>query len=282
MTGASPVNAASQRRADLARRLAQSCPPALADEIALVGSTARGLADDESDLELNLWAEAIPPLDARLNWLRSAGASDLHVEPAPRPDRSYWIGCRIDGIAVEIGWQTLADAERVLSASGERKAPVLADLLISAIPLRTSGRLQAWQEALRAYSDEVQRAAIQAAVERWSPPDHLRAMRRLARRGERLALTQALLDDLDLALRLLYAVSRRWEPSRKWTLTIARAFAPFDLDSRIDAILADPSLERRVDLCARLCLDLLALVPPEYDVSAAAEALKAGESGQEP
>lgn len=51
---------ASRRRAELAGQLARGCPVELAEEIALVGSTAHGLADDDSDLELNHWADAIP------------------------------------------------------------------------------------------------------------------------------------------------------------------------------------------------------------------------------
>jgi hypothetical protein len=81
---------------------------------------------------------------------------------------------------------------------------------------------------------------------------------------------------LDAALRVLYAANRRWEPSRKWTLTVAQAFAPDDLLPRIDAILGDKSLERRVECCVHLCLEMLELVPEGYDVSAAVAALQAG------
>ena len=88
-------------------------------------------------------------------------------------------------------------------------------------------------------------------------------------------LSRQLLDDLDTALRLLYAVNRRWEPSAKWTLTVAREFAPADLIARIDDALSYPSLTRRVEFCAQLCHDLLAQVPIEYDVSAATETLNA-------
>ncbi len=270
---------ASRRRAALALELARSCPSALADEIALTGSTARGFADDDSDLELNLWAQELPPLDARIGWLRAAGARDLHVEAAPRPDDSHWIQFRLDNLPAEVGCQTFdalqAQIEHMLSgATIERKALAFGDILTSAIPLRTAGRLPAWQSALNAYSDAVQRGIVQMAVACWARPDHLPVLRRLARHNERLALTESLLADLDMALRLLYAAHRRWEPSRKWTLSVARGFAPFDLDARIDAILGDPSLERRVDLCAQFCMDVLVLVPEQYDVAAAVAALR--------
>jgi predicted nucleotidyltransferase len=255
---------ASQRRAELALRLAQTCPPELADEIALVGSVAHGVADDESDLELNLWAEATPPLAARLAWLQAAGATDVHAEDAPRPDDSYWIGFTLEGISGEVGWQTYTACDEalefVLSGKADRKALVFADILTSALPLRIAGRLAAWQARLSGYSDAVLAAIIAEALARWSRPDAFASARRLAQREERIALTALLVDDLDMALRVLYAAHRRWEPSRKWTLTLARRFAP-DVPARLDAILCDPSLERRVELCARFCLDALKLTP---------------------
>ena len=134
---------------------------------------------------------------------------------------------------------------------------------------------KAGRRRLRQYSDVVQRTFIDLAVKEWSGADGFARQRRLAQRGEALALTQFLLDDLEVAVRVLYAVHRRWEPSPKWTLTVARTFAP-EMVERVEAILSDPSLERRVELCARFCLDVLALVPQQYDVSAAVAALGGG------
>ncbi|MFN8448269.1 MAG: DUF4037 domain-containing protein [Anaerolineae bacterium] len=269
---------ASRRRAERALELARSCPPELADEMALTGSTAHGFADDESDLELNLWVTAIPPLAARIDWLRASGASDIEAEDVARSDQSWWISFRIGDIPAEIGWQTFDalrdNLERILSgAASERGTLVIAEIIASAIPLRAGARLAEWQTRLRGYSDAVQRAIIDSAVARWSHPGHRAALLRLARHGERIALTERLLADVDMAARVLYAVHRRWEPSRKWTLTAVRDFAP-ELPARIDAILGDPSLERRVELCARLCRDALALAPETVDVSAALAALR--------
>ncbi len=272
---------ASLRRAELARELMQSCPPTLADEIALVGSTAHGFADEKSDLELNLWSNAIPPRDERIGWLRAAGADQIAVEEKPRPDNSHWITCRLGDIPVEVGWQTFralrTSLDRIRSGAViERKTLAFGDTIVSAIPLRTRGQLRNWQLALNDYSDDLQLSLINAALQRWSQVDHVAAARRLAQRGERLALMESLLDDLEAALRVLYAANRRWEPSRKWTLTVAQEFAPDDLIPRIDAILSDKSLEQRVDCCVRLCLGMLELVPESYDVSAAIAALQGG------
>ncbi len=259
----------------------QSCPTSLADEIALVGSTAHGFADDESDLELNLWSNSIPPRDERIAWLIAAGATDIQVEESPRPDNSHWIRFCLGDIPAEVGWQTLralrTSLDRIRSGAViDRKTLAFGDVIVSAIPLRTKGLLPKWQSALNDYSDDLQFSLINAALERWSEPRHMAKARRLAQRGERLALMESLLDDMEAALRVLYAANRRWEPSRKWTLTVAQEFAPDDLIPRIDAILGDKSLERRVECCAHLCLEVLELVPEGYDISAAINGLRAG------
>ena len=147
-----PANAtvASQQRAKIAERLVDACPSDLADEIALTGSTARGVADDDSDLELNLWCETLPPLSERVAWLSAAGATDVQVEDAPRPDNSHWIKFRLDGLPAEVGWQTVEALHARITylqsgATLEREVLTFADVIASAIPLRgdqvTSGKL---------------------------------------------------------------------------------------------------------------------------------------------
>jgi hypothetical protein len=274
-----PPNAttASRARAEIAARLAASCPPELADDIALTGSTARGLADDQSDLELNLWSAQLPPAAVRADWLRSAGAYALRIEQQPRPDNSYWIGFEIDGLPAEIGWQTFAALDiqiaQILSGTTlDRKVLTFADILVSAIPLR-GDQLAERQARLNDYSQAVQRGIINLAVGQWSKADHWAELRRLARRGEAVTLVGLLLPDLEMALRLLYAIHRRWEPSRKWTLSVAKTFAPPALLAPIAAVISDPSLEQRVTACAHLCRDLLRLAPGDTPASAALEIL---------
>lgn len=279
-----PATEASQRRAELALRLAQTCPLELADEIALVGSVAHGVADDESDLELNLWSEAIPPLAARIVWLQAAGASDIHAEDNPRPDDSYWISFMLEGISGEVGWQTYdaleSALELLLSGDADRKALVFADILTSALPLRTIGKLAAWQARLSGYSDAVQASILAQAVARWSRPNAFASARRLAQREERIALTALLVEDLDMALRVLYAAHRRWEPSRKWTLTLARRFIQDNLLGRIDSVLGGRTrghygndVAPRVDDCIRFCAESLEKAPPTDAVNATIRAL---------
>jgi hypothetical protein len=272
-TGASE---ASQKRYELALRLVQTCPPELGQEVALTGSTSSGLADDESDLEMNLWGEAIPPAAARVAWLETAGVENIMVFPEPRPDESYWIGGRLGDVPLEMGWQTFtggeASIEKLLSGGADQ---TMAYVLLNAIPFRTQGRVARWQERLRVYSDVVQEQAVQKAVSLWSKPERFAAMRRLARRGERLAHIEFILADLHALMALHYAVNRRWMPSRKWTLTAARDLphVPPHWRERIDAVLTAPP-EESIRLSAQLALDALALAPLDYDVSAAVKLLR--------
>lgn len=57
---------ASHTRLTPARRLVQSCPPELGQEIAVTGSVARGVADEHSDVEINLCVDAMPEVERRL------------------------------------------------------------------------------------------------------------------------------------------------------------------------------------------------------------------------
>lgn len=282
-----PPNAseASRRRYELAIHLVQSCPPELGDEIALTGSTARGLADDDSDLELNLWGETLPLLEARVAWLQAAGVQEIEVFKHPRPDDSYWIGARVEDVPLEVGWQAYETVEayiRNLLAGGMEQP--LAYILVNAIPFRTKRRLAQWQKSLLGYSDVVQTQIFEHTIHQWAKRDRLQSTFKLARRGERLAFSERLLADLNLVVNLLYAVNRRWQPSRKWTLTVAAdlPLMPERWRERIDDALTAPP-EECVRPCIELMLDALALVPPEYDVSVAVAALsEAMRSGDYP
>lgn len=275
-----PPNAtnASRQRYEIAARLAESCPPELGDEVALTGSTARGLADEDSDLELNLWGEQIPSAEARTAWLAAAGVEAIEVFEHPRPDASYWIGGRYGDVPLEIGWQTYATIEATVSdLLAGRAALALGDILINAIPFRSGGRLAQWQARLAGYSDVVQAQIVEKAVAQWTGEGSTQALASIARRGERLLLAERLTSNLNTAMALLYAVNRRWQPSRKWTLRRAQELPmmPEQWRDRIDAVLSAPP-DDAVRLYATFALDTLALVPPDYDVSAAVEMMGDG------
>ncbi len=275
-----PENAtpASHHRYQLARQIAATCPPTLAADIALTGSSARGWATDDSDLELNLWSETLPPLEERTAWLTTLGVRDLDIETAARDDDSYWIGGVYEGVPVEFGWQTHAalDAtcDRLLSGTvTDRSVTFLATLILNGVPLRDSGAVSTRQIRLRAYPDTVQRASIQRAVAHIKR-GHVQTTLALAARGETISAVERLVTDLDAAIQVVYAAHRQWMPTRKWTLTTARTFAPPELVARfqITPFIVDP--QERIRAVAKLLRDALALVPCDIDVYGTLAALE--------
>lgn len=236
---------ASRARLDLALQLADGCPREFAAAIALTGSSARGLAEAESDAEINFWAEALPSQAARAGWLIEAGVTALEAEPAPRSDESEWFSGSFSGVDVEIGWQTLDALARSLApvCAALTVDPArlrLGELLVSAVVLRADVRLLDLQHELALYPDELRDALIAQFSGQLADRAQWQTITRLAQRGERLGAVYAVVEMLRAALRLLYAVNRRWEAGDKWLLTLAADFPvmPEDWRARLDAALA--------------------------------------------
>jgi hypothetical protein len=257
---------ASHTRFDLAQRLASHCPTAFADAIALTGSSARGLADAASDAEINCWAETLPALSARADWLLEAGVTSLEAEPAPRSDGSEWFSGTLGGVPVEVGWQPFAALEASLTPvrEGLTTDPArlrLGELIVSAVVLRPDKRLLDWQRALALYPDALRDALLADLSAQLTDRARWAAIDKLARRGERLFVACAVTEMLRAAVRLLYVVNRRWEAGDKWLLTLTTDFPdmPRDWRPRLDAVLSAPP-EPSVALAQAWCDDALGLV----------------------
>ncbi|MEX2246709.1 MAG: DUF4037 domain-containing protein [Dehalococcoidia bacterium] len=267
---------ASIERYRAARSLADGCPPELGREIALTGSASRGLADDDSDIEVIFWVDAIPAPDRRAGWLKEAGATD-QGEPHTTADGTIWEWSRYRGFWLETGWQSIDQHQEALQAILEdgltdHRALTLADAVVRAVPLRTAGMLARWQHELAEYPDALEGALIHAASRRWA---YALAYWALVRRNDRVAATERLLADVQSILRIVFALNRVWEPAWKWTPSATRSLAikPERLSERIDQILALGDLDVSARLCAELAADTLALVPGHIDVSAARAAI---------
>lgn len=264
------ITEASQLRIDLARRIADQCPPELADEIGVSGSAARGRSDDESDLEINIWVKTLPDLDARTDWLASLNIENLTFEEHPRDDESHWASGIYAGIEIEIGWQTYdaldAVCDKLLSGTvTDRNVTFLADLLLHVILLRDTGEIEQRRARLRRYPERMQRESLKAATARIKP-DYFSERRRLARNGETLALNERLIGDLDAAIQIIYAAHKRWMPGRKWTMTEARTFAPKAWLDRFDSAMTEPDPFKRIDAVVAVLKGALAEVPCDIDV----------------
>lgn len=261
----STATAASLARLELARRLTAHCPPPLGAAIALTGSSARGLADDDSDAEINHWVERMPPLKVRAAYLTATGVTDLEAESSPRSDGSEWFQGRVGAISIEIGWQTFdrhATSIRPL-LSGETTSAEslrLGELLASALVLRTDDRLLVLKDAVTRFPDPLRNRLIAELSAGLGDEAAWAALDRLARRGERLTAIKALAAMLKTAVRLCYALNRRWEASDKWLLTLAANLPvmPPDWRARLDAALSAAPMDA-VALARDWCDDALAL-----------------------
>lgn len=257
---------ASETRLQLARQLTALCPPALGEAIALTGSSAHGLADDSSDAEINHWVEQMPAVEARMAYLTEAGVTQLAAEAAPRSDGSEWFQGYRGEIPVEVGWQTFAGLElsmRPLLAgeTSERGALRLGELLTSAFILREDGRLLRWKEQMTRLPEPLRDRLIAELSAPLTDEAGWAAVERLARRGERLTVAAALALNLKTAVRLCFAINRRWEAGDKWLLSLAAGLPkmPPGWRVRLDTTLSAPPMEA-VRLARAWCDDALGLI----------------------
>lgn len=278
----SGATAASLARCRLASQLVTGCPPTLGHEIAVTGSVGRGVADEDSDIELNLWVEVLPAEGERVDWLRAAGATDIVLDTGPIETGSIWVTCRFRYVWVEAGWQTIGSLEQSLrdilaGAVVDHARFVLAEIIENAVSLRTRGHLAAWQRELAHYPDNMQQRVIAAAVEDWSFPHIVAARWTAARRNDLHRLARLLVRDVDNVLRLIFALNRQWEPEWKWLEqhTAGLLIKPDRLVERIGEIFATSQPEQSVALCQWLIADALALVPRTHDVERASTAIQA-------
>ncbi|MGJ3241250.1 MAG: hypothetical protein ACFE0Q_21260 [Anaerolineae bacterium] len=232
---------------DHARAIAMTCPPTLYDEIALVGSSARGIATETSDLDINIWTRTLPPLSARQRWLRSIGVVSVHSRP-PNADGSQWLSGTYQQIALEIGWQTLTDFERTMEAivSGQvidHHTLRLAELFLSAHRLRGRAVLNNWQTRLYHYPPALAERLITDALSGWCDGKQARS------------------DHLHRIWRVLFALNQQWEINWKYALFYMPnlPLRPPDLAERIAHIQQVNSTEADTILQS-LIVDTLRLV----------------------
>ncbi len=275
LTGVLPPGAtgASVLRYNLAQELAQLCPPALGEEIALTGSASHGWSDDISDIEINFWAQQIPSAEEQLAWLHEIGATDTFPIVATEADGSIMTTFTYRGIIVEAEWQTLAQQEQVLqtllAAQSDSQWLILnGEMITSAVPLRSNGVLAHWKAMAADYPDAMVGRVVASATEGWMFAHWVALHWAFISRGEQLAMRNTIINDLRNALRILWAINRQWGPQLKWIRHSAPALKvkPERLVERIEEIVVAPAQEA-VIAALQLALEILALVPPQFDVS---------------
>jgi hypothetical protein len=252
----------------LAQKIVDLCPVNLATEVALTGSAARGLADEDSDIELNLWAKEIPAPYQRQQWLEKIGAINVTIDAEPIADGSVWTTCQFENTWVEIGWQTEIAQETLLQSILQAEITdtsrlIVAGLINQAIVLRSNGLLSNWQNKLKYYPEDLQTKLILEAIDLWQFP-HIVALRwALVRRNQHFALMQRLAQDINNLLRILFALNKQWEMDCKWLeYTLAQLpTKPPKTVERINAIFSSLSPIERVKISFSLIIETLELLP---------------------
>jgi hypothetical protein len=93
----------------------------------------------------------------------------------------------------------------------------------------------------------------------------------LARRGERLALVERLVDDASRVVKIVYAINRVWQPTHK---RLAARIEPLDvkparLDERIGQALTEPDPRRALLVMTELQAETVAIAPSGPNVERA-------------
>ncbi|GAC1636528.1 MAG: hypothetical protein NVS4B2_24990 [Chloroflexota bacterium] len=276
---------ASRVRLALARTMAERCPTALGREIAVTGSVARGMADSYSDVELNIWADALPEVALWRRWLEEVGATDVKQGLSEVDATGFcWTLCRVQGIWFEVGLARIEQFDAYVSdlAGGifiDHLNLQMARTVSQAIPLRTEGGLSIWQATLARYPDGLAERVIENQTEVWSDP-HVPGVRwALAARGERMGLALRFVWDMQNLLRVLFAVNHDWDHDLKWTdeRSLDLAIKPAHLSARIDAMFTLTNLRQAVEINQRLIVETLELARDQnFDVSAPLQSMKDG------
>jgi hypothetical protein len=130
---------------------------------ALAGSGARGDADRYSDVDVLLYVDELPPADT-LERLREALGGGNRVWIA----EPYLVQFEVDGVAVQVGYQTVAAIDEQLDAALVRLEEVVGSPnqkmlggLLEALPLHGAEVIARWRDRAAAYPEPLRRASIE-------------------------------------------------------------------------------------------------------------------------
>jgi hypothetical protein len=227
----------------LAARVDERLPESVTD-VVLTGSTARGVADELSDVELLVISAALPdelPLDDCQSW--SSGT-----------EGSMWYGGKYDDERVELVWWTAAHAEERVRgiAAGEivdHERLRSAEAIVNGIPLR-GVRHEDWAARLGRYPDGLRARIVDDVTDEWV--DWVDSQRTNLREGDALVLAEGIVEMAEGILRVVFALNEEWEPG--WKRLALRveplAVKPDRLADRIDAAIRALDLQALRTLAA--------------------------------
>jgi predicted nucleotidyltransferase len=262
------------RRIVLAQRAAvayQANPKVAA--VLIAGSVARGLADDDSDIELDVYWSSAPDEADREAAVEAAGWTRSYGEV----DEVEWAdGYLVDGVKVDTSGFLTSTIDGYLDAALDRadtetELQVRITALLHGRSLHGHDLIQAWRTRCAVYPPALARAMVEMGLD--LRPRHRLAM--LAARGDVLLLHRDLVDNLQGVLDALFGLNRIFTPHpfHKWLAWEATLlpFTPTDLVGRLRRTLVAPPAEA-VDLISLLVDDTFHLAEehlPQIDLTSA-------------
>lgn len=285
------MNHASHWRQSLAR---QSIAPAYAaldgvEAIALVGDSARGLADGWSDLDLVVFWRQAPSLETRAQIVEALGGRAWVVDDAAlrRPDlalqhrdETWWLPGGTDAaLKVDVRHTLCIAMDRLLADVVERQQPdrlKLAQLgsIQQALPLHGADRIAGWAEGAGRCPEAIARRLVEDNLRLFAPW----TFEMLAEREDGLLYARNLADTLERMLLVLHGLNRSYPPLSPGHLAATVAtlpLAPTDFARRATALLAARPIDasRRLGLLATELYDLVDARMPGLDTRPARGAL---------
>lgn len=259
-------------RIKLAEEIASKCPVEYGKEIIITGSVSRGLADENSDIEIEFLVDNLMLECDMVSWIKEIGGAEIQPYGAPIGDGSVWIIFKYKEYWIEAGWQkieTMRDNIKSILA-GEvytHDKLILASTFKNAIFMRKNGILSSLQEKLSFYPDNLQQKIIMNTISPWTIDLGLNVRRVLAKREDKIPLLERMIADVRRVLRILYALNKQWEPDWKWTKHIVNDLdiKPENLIERIDSVICIKNSEESLKNCFQLIYDTLSLIPEDVE-----------------
>jgi hypothetical protein len=236
------MNEATRVRLDLARNNAAgyAANPNV-KAIMLVGSVARGLADDSSDIDCTIFYQARPAeaeFDAICEAARASGG-DLYYGT---PDEGFAVYHYIQDIKCDFAHETIEAAERPFVELLEKPdtdtvKQLVAGGFLDGLPLYGQDWVEGWKAKLAAYPPGLAEAMVRKHL-RFHPRWVLEKMG--VERGEWLFVYEALLEAEQNILGILCGLNRLYHPGKVkaigWTIDKMNVKPP-DLLARLERIL---------------------------------------------
>ena len=264
---------ATQRRRAIARRAAEAyaANPTVA-AVLLAGSVARGLADEFSDIELDIYWRRPPTDDERIAAVEGAGWERVYADV----DEHEWAdGYRIDGVKLDVGSFLTSTIDGYLTAALEEadtepELQVRITALLHGEPLHGAPLIGAWRARCAPYPTSLALAMTAKGLAGLRPRERLEM---LVARDDVLLLHRDLTDTLQGLMDALFGLNRVYAPHpfHKWLAWEASLLPlrPNDLVQRIRRLLRATPRDAvdEVSALAEETFDLAAAHLPEFQLA---------------